>query len=123
MSDTKQCNVCNEAKDVADFKPDADGNLYSNCTACFLAQWRTNAREFWSNQSRRKCAMCEDFVPLTLYAKDRYGIPYKNCKSCFGAKFEREYLEKKSVREQVNVPKSNNRASGGASKKASVHRK
>ena len=102
-SEIMECVECGQAKDLTNFKQAVDGSYYPNCSDCFLVQWRADQLKFWEGKNTRRCGICLEAVPLSLYAKDAYGIPYKNCRACFAERSEREYFERKAIREAATA--------------------
>jgi len=88
---SKVCEVCEERKDVSEYKISRDGAYYPTCWTCFVEHSRLNDIAFWKDKRNRKCGVCKESVPLSLYAKDSYGIPFRNCKSCDTENAERAY--------------------------------
>src|SRR3981189_1793041 len=95
---TKECDTCNNVKDVGEFNKTTDGACYNNCKDCFLDVWRKNQLEFWTDKNTRRCGICCDVVPLALYARDAHRIPYRNCRSCYSEETTREYTERQNAK-------------------------
>src|SRR3981189_2472883 len=61
---TKECDTCNNVKDVGEFNKTSDGASYNNCKDCFLDVWRKDQLEFWVDKNTRRCGICTEVVPL-----------------------------------------------------------
>jgi len=104
----KICDECKVSKDLSGFRQSPVGTYYDRCSVCFLASWRANQIEFWSDKKTRKCFTCKDVVQLTEYARDAHGIPFRDCQACFRKRYAKP--PKGPVGEPVKRPKHHHRS-------------